>query len=106
MAIHITGASCCWGVDDVKNPYLPPWQKVLYEAGQAGYKAIELGPYGYLPLDIDVVSEELAKNNIGIVAGTIFDDLLDEGNYENVLHQVDDICGIITKLPKLRPPRI
>ena len=101
MAIHITGAPCCWGVDDVKNPYLPPWQKVLYEAGQAGYKAIELGPYGYLPLDIDVVSEELAKNNIGIVAGTIFDDLLDEGNYENVLHQVDDICGIITKLPKL-----
>ena len=69
MAIHITGAPCCWGVDDVKNPYLPPWQKVLYEAGQAGYKAIELGPYGYLPLDIDVVSEELAKNNIGIVAG-------------------------------------
>ena len=54
MAIHITGAPCCWGVDDVKNPYLPPWQKVLYEAGQAGYKAIELGPYGYLPLDIDV----------------------------------------------------
>ena len=40
MAIHITGAPCCWGVDDVKNPYLPPWQKVLYEAGQAGYKAI------------------------------------------------------------------
>ena len=35
------------------------------------------------------------------MAGTIFDDLLDEGNYENVLHQVDDICGIITKLPKL-----
>ena len=101
MAIHITGAPCCWGVDDVKNPYLPPWQKVLYEAGQAGYKAIELGPYGYLPLDIEVVSKELEKNHIGIVAGTIFDDLLAEDNYENVLHQVDDICGIITKLPKL-----
>lgn len=101
MAIHITGAPCCWGVDDVKNPYLPPWQKVLYEAGQAGYAAIELGPYGFLPIDIDVVSAELKKNNISIVAGTIFDDLVDEGNYENVLKQVDDICGIITKLPKL-----
>ena len=32
MAIHITGAPCCWGVDDVKNPYLPPWKKVLEEA--------------------------------------------------------------------------
>lgn len=101
MAIHITGAPCCWGVDDVRNPYLPPWQKVLYEAVQAGYKSIELGPYGYLPLDIEVVSAELRKNGISIVAGTIFDDLLSEENYPQVLKQVDDICGIITKLPEL-----
>ena len=102
MAIHITGAPCCWGVDDVKNPYLPSWQKVLSEAGQAGFSAIELGPYGFLPLDIDVVSAELKKNGISIVAGTIFDDLLAEENYPNVLKQVDDICGIITKLPPLK----
>lgn len=101
MNIHITGAPCCWGVDDVKNPYLPPWQKVLYEAGQAGYKAIELGPYGYLPLNIEEVGNELKKNHISIVAGTIFDNLVDEANYENLLKQVDDICAIITKLPKL-----
>ena len=102
MAIHITGAPCCWGVDDVKNPYLPPWKKVLEEAGQAGFSAIELGPYGFLPLDIDVVSAELSKNGISIVAGTIFDDLLAESNYEPVLKQVDDICAIITKLPPLK----
>ena len=101
MAIHITGAPCCWGVDDVKNPYLPAWQTVLKEAGLAGYKAIELGPYGYLPLDIDVVSRELEKNGISIVAGTIFDDLLSEENYPAVLKQVDDICAMITKLPPL-----
>lgn len=102
MAIHITGAPCCWGVDDVKNPYLPPWKKVLEEAGQAGFSAIELGPYGFLPLDIDVVSAELSKNGISIVAGTIFDDLLAEENYQPVLKQVDDICAIITKLPPLK----
>ena len=101
MAIHITGAPCCWGVDDVRNPYLPPWQKVLCEAGQAGYKAIELGPYGYLPLDIEVVSAELRRNGISIVAGTIFDDMLSEENYPQVLKQVDDICSLITKLPEL-----
>lgn len=102
MAIHITGAPCCWGVDDVKNPYLPPWKKVLQEAGQAGFSAIELGLYGFLPLDIDVVSAELSKNGISIVAGTIFDDLLAEENYQPVLKQVDDICAIITKLPPLK----
>lgn len=101
--IQICGAPCCWGVDDPKNPYLPPWQRVLEEAGLAGYSAIELGPYGYLPIDAAAVSAELRKNGIAIVAGTIFHDLLDPANQESVLKAVDDICTLITDpaLPKL-----
>ena len=102
MSIQICGAPCCWGVDDVKNPYLPPWQRVLEEAGQAGYSAIELGPYGYLPIDVDAVTAELQKNGLSIVAGTIFDDLLSEENYENLLCQTDDICSLIVKIGKGR----
>jgi inosose dehydratase len=103
MSIQICGAPCCWGVDDPKNPYLPPWQRVLKEAAQAGYSAIELGPYGYLPIDVPVVAEELNKNGLAIVAGTIFHDLLDPANQESVLKAVDDICRLITDpaLPKL-----
>lgn len=101
MRISICGAPCCWGVDDVKNPYNPPWQRVLREAGEAGYRAIELGPYGYLPADVGTVSDELTKNGLSVVAGTIFDNLLDEENYENVLRQTDEICSLITKLPVL-----
>ena len=104
MAIQICGAPCCWGVDDPKNPYLPPWTRVLDEAGKAGYSAIELGPYGYLPIDAPRVAEELNKNGLAIVAGTIFHDLLDPNNQESVLHAVDDICKLITDpaLPKLK----
>ena len=93
-----------WGVDDPKNPYLPPWTRVLEEAGKAGYSAIELGPYGYLPIDAQLVADELKKNGLAIVAGTIFHDLLDPDNQESVLHAVDDICRLITdpKLPVLK----
>lgn len=101
MGMSICGAPCCWGVDDVKNPYLPPWTRVLKEAGEAGYRAIELGPYGYLPIDVEVVSKELEKNGLAIVAGTIFDDLVSEDNYQEVLKQTTDICALITKLPEL-----
>ena len=101
MSMNICGAPCCWGVDDVKNHYLPPWQRVLKEAREAGYRAIELGPYGYLPINVEEVSAELKKNGLSIVAGTIFDDLVDENNYENLLKQTDDICSLITKLPPL-----
>lgn len=101
MSMNICGAPCCWGVDDVKNPHLPPWQRVLKEAKEAGYRAIELGPYGYLPINVEEVSSELEKNGLSIVAGTIFDDLVDEANYENLLKQTEDICSLITKLPPL-----
>lgn len=99
MSIHISGAPCCWGVDDPKNPYLPPWELVLSEASQAGYKGIELGPYGYIPMEIDRVQEELNKNDLTIIAGTIFDDLVSADNFKSLLIQVDDICSLITKLP-------
>lgn len=100
MSIKISGAPCCWGVDNPKNPYLPSWKSVLREASQAGFKGIELGPYGYIPMDIEKVQSELAKNDLTIIAGTIFDDLLSESNVDNLLKQVDDICSLITKLPQ------
>ena len=52
MAITITTAPCCWGVDDVRNPNLPSWERVLDEVAAAGYGGLELGPYGYVPLAV------------------------------------------------------
>lgn len=80
MAIHICTAPCCWGVDDIKNPYLPPWQRILGEAAEAGYRGIELGPYGYLPLEAETLSPALSEHGLHIVAGTIFDDLVSPAN--------------------------
>ncbi|WP_375005442.1 sugar phosphate isomerase/epimerase family protein [Bacillus velezensis] len=99
MSIQIAGAPCCWGVDDPKNPYLPPWERVLNEASQAGCQGIELGPYGYIPFDIQKVTKVLTELDLTIIAGTIFDNLVDQENIENLIKQVDDICSFITKLP-------
>ena len=102
MSIQICGAPCCWGVDDITNPNLPSWQRVMREAHEAGYRAIELGPNGWIPTDdIEGVTAELNKNSLSIVAGTIFDDVLSDENYEKLLTQVDGICSLITKLPPL-----
>lgn len=97
--ITITTAPCCWGVDDVKNPNLPPWETVLDEAAAAGFGGLELGPFGYLPLDLVRVSEALGQRRLKVVAGTIFDDLVAPENRENLLHQTDLICALITALP-------
>jgi inosose dehydratase len=101
MSIKVSTAPCCWGVDDVRNPHLPPWERVLDEAAQAGYKGIELGPYGYMPLDADRVGQALERRGLAIIAGTIFDDLVASSNLPNLLRQTDDICALITRLPRV-----
>jgi inosose dehydratase len=98
--ITITTAPCCWGVDDVNNPHLPAWEKVLDEAQEAGFGGLELGPYGYLPLDLRQVSAALVQRGLKIVAGTIFDDLVTPSNLDNLIRQTDEICALITQLPK------
>lgn len=103
MSIKIASAPCCWGVDDVNNPHLPPWRRVLDEASQAGYQGIELGPYGYIPLDVELVGNALHRHQLHIVAGTIFDDLVAAAKLDSLLQQTRDICSLITRLP--RPPQ-
>lgn len=100
MTITITTAPCCWGVDDVKNPNLPPWERVLDEAAAAGYGGLELGPYGYMPLDRDRMAGELDRRGLFFVAGTIFDDLVAPGNRDTLLRQTDEICALVSRLPQ------
>jgi len=97
--ITLTCAPCCWGVDDVRNPHLPPWEKVLDEAAAAGFGGLELGPYGYMPLDVGRVGAALQARGLSIVAGAIFDDLVSPANRVNLLRQTQEICAFITALP-------
>jgi inosose dehydratase len=100
LPVTITCAPCCWGVDDVSNPHLPHWERVLDEAAEAGFGGLELGPYGYMPLDVARVGAALEARGLRIVAGTIFDDLVRPRNREKLLRQVNEICALITALPR------
>lgn len=102
--ITIACAPCCWGVDDVRNPHLPPWERVLDEAAAAGFGGLELGPYGYMPLDARRLGDALAARGLLIVAGTIFDDLVSPGTREGLLRQAEEICAFLAALP--RPPTL
>ena len=103
MTMTVTTAPCSWGVDDVKNPDLPPWTRVLDEVAAAGYGGLELGPYGYMPLDLPLLGEALRARGLYIVAGTIFDDLVTPSRRDDLLRQTREICALITRLPA--PPR-
>ena len=43
-----------WGVWFPDDPKQVPWNQFLDEAAAAGYTAVELGPFGYLPTNVNV----------------------------------------------------
>ncbi|HAI07513.1 inosose dehydratase [Pantoea sp. AN62] len=99
MTLHIANAPCSWGVDDPNNPWLPPCQKVLTEAAQAGYQSIELGPWGYLPTDPDELTRQLNHHGLSLVAGTIFDDLVSEANFPALVTLTHNLCRNLAQVP-------
>ena len=63
LQVTIGTAPCSWGVwwpDG--TPSGTPYNVFLDQAAEAGYKALELGPVGYLPTDIGQLRDELASH--------------------------------------------
>jgi inosose dehydratase len=71
--LHLGTAPDSWGVwNPSGDPRQVPWQRYLDEVVQAGYRYSELGPFGYLPADPDVVKSEYAKRGLTLTGGTVF----------------------------------
>jgi len=64
-----------WGVWFPEDSQQTTWERFLDEATGAGYTRIELGPYGFLPTDPHQLRDELAKRDLTLTAGTIFEHL-------------------------------
>lgn len=59
-----------WGVWFPDDRRQVPYSRFLDEAVDAGYRWIELGPYGYLPTDARQLAEELAARDLQVSGGT------------------------------------
>ncbi|WP_209559753.1 sugar phosphate isomerase/epimerase [Frigoribacterium sp. PvP032] len=70
--LRIGTAPDSWGVWFPEHPSQIPWPRFLDEVQQAGYRWIELGPYGYLPTDPHQLEDELGKRDLLLSAGTVF----------------------------------
>jgi inosose dehydratase len=77
MKLRIASAPVSWGIWFADDPRQTPWSRFLDEVAEAGYKHIELGPYGYLPTDPLVLRRELDKRGMTIVGGVVMDHLED-----------------------------
>ncbi|MGW0573284.1 sugar phosphate isomerase/epimerase family protein [Streptomyces tauricus] len=70
--IRVGSAPDSWGVWFPDDPQQVPWRRFLDEVAESGYEWIELGPYGYLPSEPVVLTDETARRNLKVSAGTVF----------------------------------
>jgi inosose dehydratase len=98
MQVHIGSAPDSWGVwfpDDEKQT---PWNRCLDEIAEAGYEWTELGPYGYLPTDVETLRSELDRRGLKASASFAMAHLEDLEGWPEVERQVAGFGEILQPL--------
>lgn len=91
--VKIATAPCSWGVWYADGtPSGTASDVFLQQAQAAGYKALELGPDGYLPTDAAELREVLKKHELELCAGTACYRFDEYENFEGFRPRVEALC--------------
>lgn len=92
--IIISTAPCSWGVWYTDgSPSHTPYEMFLDQAAASGYKELEMGPDGYLPVDNKKLHDELDKRGLDICAGTVCYAFDQFNGWEDFRDRLDKLCG-------------
>ena len=94
MSIRVGTAPDSWGIWFPNDPKQISWQKCLDEMKEAGYKTLELGPWGYLPTDPITLKEELSKRGLELIATTLMIDIVFINNLQPIYDTLDEILSL------------
>jgi inosose dehydratase len=82
--IKIASAPVSWGIYEFEG--IEPkfrYTQVLDEIAGTGYTGIELGPYGYLPTDPDLLRAELGRRGLQLLSAFVPVNLVDAKTHED-----------------------
>lgn len=102
MPIKVGTAPDSWGIWFPEDPKQVPWDQCLDEMQEAGYKTIELGPWGYLPTNPTVLQEELKKRGLELIATTLMTDLVFIDDLQPIFQTLDEILSLQQHFPSAK----
>jgi len=88
MNIKIGSAPDSWGVWFFSDSKQTPWNRFLDEIVEAGYEWTELGPYGYLPTNLNLLRSELDKRGLKVSATFVMRALEDNALWPEIEQEV------------------
>jgi inosose dehydratase len=98
MPVTLGSAPDSWGVWFADDPKQTPWHRFLDEVAAAGYRWIELGPYGYLPTDLDVLKTELERRQLRVTGTFAMFHFEREGAWDESRETVKRTCELLDAL--------
>jgi inosose dehydratase len=92
MEMELAAGPVSWGVDFADDPANPPWPAVLDGICETGLRALELGPYGYLPPERERLGEALDRRGLRVVGSFVFDDLHEPARRPALIAHAEAVC--------------
>jgi inosose dehydratase len=84
-----------WGVWFPDDPKQLPWQRFLDEVVEAGYRYVELGPFGYLPTRTEELALELESRQLGLTAGGLMFALEQRALLDENHDELERVCQLL-----------
>ncbi len=95
MGIRLGNAPTSWGVEKELDTNRPDWGTFLDEVRECGYQGVELGPYGYLPTEADVLTSELSRRDLELTAGYVMCPLHTDDGASELLAEAKDVVRLL-----------
>lgn len=92
--LNVGNAPDSWGVWFPNDEKQIDWETFLDEVSDAGYTNIELGPWGYLPTDKEILKEELEKRNLNLIATTVCCNFCDQASIDQLIEELPEIASL------------
>lgn len=99
--IRVANAPCSWGVIEGIEGDRAGWVRVVDEMSEAGYAGTELGDWGFMPTDPDVLRAELGRRGLALVGSWVSVNLEDPSKHQA---SVDDAVRTGKQLARVGGP--
>jgi inosose dehydratase len=87
-----------WGVWFADDPRQTPWHRFLDELAEAGYRWLELGPYGYLPTDPARLRDEVDRRGLRVSGQAVFGGLHNPDKWDQDLAAARQVAELVVAM--------
>lgn len=99
MQLKVASAPVSWGITEIKGLSATlPYQKIMDEIAEAGYKGTELGPWGFYPISPERLGRELSARDLHLVASFVDVPLHEPALFDEGTQAVKRVIPLLAEL--------